>query len=37
MWTEDVAEYMWYQVLEWRKLGWITDDEAEKIREIIGA
>lgn len=36
-WSEDVAEQMWMQVLEWRENGWITDDDAEEIRDIIGA
>ena len=36
-WSEDVAEQMWHQVLEWRELGWITDSDAQQIREIIGA
>ena len=36
-WSEDVAEQMWHQVLEWRNSGWITEEEAEQIRNIIGA
>lgn len=33
----DVAEEMWNQVLEWRKLGWIDETQADQIRDIIGA
>ena len=35
--SEDIVEQMWHEILEWRNAGWITEEEADKIRDIIGA
>lgn len=36
-WDETVAEHMWNTVLHWKAKKWITEEEADQIRDIIGA